>query len=258
MKQWGDMQPDRDDDVGTDGAGGASVQVSGLAKRFPNGEQTLDVLTGIDMELAAGTRAAIVGESGSGKSTLLSLIGGLDAPDAGEILVGGQRITALSDEDLTRYRSRGVGLVFQFHYLLHDFTALENVMLPAMIDGQGPGRGRAAGRGGARRGELTDRAAGLLELVGLAERRDHLPPQLSGGERQRVALARALINDPPLVLADEPTGNLDDRNSRTVEDLLFRLVSEQRRTLIMVTHNRELAARCGRVMELEAGCLTAR
>ena len=235
-------------------ATGAAVRVSGLAKRFPNGEQILDVLTDVNLEIAAGTRNAIVGESGSGKSTLLSLIGGLDAPDSGEIRVGNQLITELDDAELTRYRSRGVGLVFQFHYLLQDFTSLENVMLPAMIDGDGGGR---ADDRSAARAALRERAEALLALVGLAERREHLPPQLSGGERQRVALARALINDPPLVLADEPTGNLDDRNSRMVEELLFRLVSEQQRTLILVTHNRELATRCGRILELEAGCLTA-
>lgn len=229
---------------------GASVdlRISGVHKSFPNGQQRLEVLRDVSLETPAGTQIAVTGESGSGKSTLLSLVAGLDTPDSGEILVGGQRVDALEDAALTQYRSRTVGLVFQFHYLLRDFTTLENVMMPALLAGGGSGDRR----------EAEDCAAQLLGRVGLGQRLGHLPAQLSGGERQRVALARALINEPPLVLADEPTGNLDDRNSRLVEDTLFELVTGSGRTLVLVTHNRGLASRTGRVLELEMGCLAPR
>lgn len=224
----------------------SNVELADVAKSFPNGAQRLQVLQDISFTLAAGRRVAITGESGSGKSTLLSLIAGLDTPDDGSIRVGDDQVQQLDDSGLTHYRSRVVGLIFQFHYLLQDFTALENVMLPALMISSGT---RAARR------ELRRWAEELLTSVGLTDRMTHMPAQLSGGERQRVALARALVNDPPLILADEPTGNLDDRNSRMVEDTLFSLVADRGRTLILVTHNRELAARTGAVLELEAGCL---
>lgn len=237
---------------------GVSLEVRGLAKRFPNGTQLLTVLSDVSLSVAAGERVAITGESGSGKSTLLSLIAGLDTPDSGEILVGNEAVHQLDEAALTVYRSRRVGLVFQFHYLLQDFTALENVMMPALMAAESATRtGGRRGRAGRARGEIRDRAASLLETVGLADRREHLPAQLSGGERQRVALARALVNDPPVLLADEPTGNLDDRNSGMVEDLLLSLVDTFGRTLVLVTHNRDLAARSGRILELEAGCLVS-
>jgi lipoprotein-releasing system ATP-binding protein len=230
---------------------GASVdlRITGVRKSFPNGQQRLEVLHDVSLETPAGTQIAVTGESGSGKSTLLSLIAGLDTPDSGQILVGGQRVDLLEEAELTQYRSATVGLVFQFHYLLRDFTTLENVMMPALL---------AGGTGGGHRREAEERAAELLGRVGLGERLTHLPAQLSGGERQRVALARALVNEPPLVLADEPTGNLDDRNSRLVEDTLFELVAGGGRTLVLVTHNRGLASRTGRVLELEMGCLAPR
>lgn len=226
---------------------GASVQVAGLARRFPNGRQVLTVLDNVSLALEGGGRVAITGESGSGKSTLLSLIGGLDVPDAGSIVVDDNHVESFDDAALTRYRSTVVGLVFQFHYLLQDFSALENVMLPALMV--------ASGTSAVERRGIADRAGQLLEDVGLADRRDHAPAQLSGGERQRVALARALVNDPRLILADEPTGNLDERNSRLVEETLFSLVEEHGRSLILVTHNRELAVRTGRALVLEDGCI---
>lgn len=221
---------------------GVSIQVDGLAKSFPNGEERLQILRNVAFSLETNGRLAIVGESGSGKSTILSLIAGLDLPDEGTITVGSSDVTTLHGSDLDDFRSRTVGLVFQFHYLLRDFTALENVMLPAMIKGRS-------------RRDIHDEARQLLEEVGLSSRMNHLPAQLSGGERQRVALARALVNHPPLLLADEPTGNLDDANSRHVEDILFDVVSRRQRTLILVTHNTELANRTGNVLKLEGGCL---
>lgn len=229
-----------------DGAG-IGLHVAEVAKSFPNGTQRLQVLKDIRFTLEAGRRVAITGESGSGKSTLLSLIAGLDTPDRGSIRVGNDEVQQLDDSGLTHYRSRVVGLIFQFHYLLQDFSALENVTLPALMISPGTRTERR---------ELRQRAEALLVSVGLADRMAHMPAQLSGGERQRVALARDLINNPPLILADEPTGNLDDRNSRMVEDTLFSLVADRGRTLILVTHNRDLAARTGAVLELEAGCLT--
>ncbi|MFP4154047.1 MAG: ABC transporter ATP-binding protein [Alkalispirochaeta sp.] len=219
------------------------VRLESVRKSFPNGSERLQVLREVSLELAPGEQVALTGESGSGKSTILSLIAGLDTPDDGSIRVGETAVEALDGRDLDRYRSHTVGLVFQFHYLLRDFTALENVMLPAMVSGRS-------------RNELRREARELLDAVGLSERTDHLPAQLSGGERQRVALARALINHPALILADEPTGNLDDTHSRHVEEILFELVSRQNRTLILVTHNTDLARRTGRVMRLESGCLS--
>ncbi|MFW5694342.1 MAG: ABC transporter ATP-binding protein [Alkalispirochaeta sp.] len=228
------------------GSDGIRLHLTEVAKSFPNGARRLQVLQDIGFDLEAGQRIAVTGESGSGKSTLLSLIAGLDTPDHGSIQVGPHHVEQLDDEGLTHYRSRVVGLVFQFHYLLQDFTALENVMLPALMI--------SSGKRDVRR-DIERRATDLLESVGLGDRLTHMPAQLSGGERQRVALARALVNEPPLILADEPTGNLDDRNSRMVEDTLFSLVADRGRTLILVTHNRELAQRTGAALELEAGCL---
>lgn len=223
---------------------GPAVCVRGVRKSFPNGRETLQVLRDIDLDVGAGETVSITGESGSGKSTLLSLMAGLDQPDAGEILVGTDRVDRLPEGELTRYRAITVGLIFQFHYLLRDFSALENVMLPALM------RNRPAA-------EAEERARSLLRHVGLEERESHLPQQLSGGERQRVATARALINDPLVILADEPTGNLDDYNSKRVEDTLLGLVSDYGKTLVVVTHNPALAERAGRILHLEKGCLVS-
>lgn len=221
-----------------------AVAVRDVTRVFPNGDQELKVLSGVNLDVEAGTQLAIRGESGSGKSTLLGLIAGLDRPDSGSVTVGDTRIDQLDDAGLTRYRSLTVGLVFQFHYLLRDFTVLENVLMPAMLAARADS-------------EAAERGRELLAHVGLADRHDALPPQLSGGERQRVALARALIQEPQLILADEPTGNLDERNSRLVEELLLGLVRDQGRTLILVTHSSDLADRTGRTMILEHGCLHA-
>ena len=206
------------------------VSVTSLARRFITGSETLEVLRNVSLEVPAGRTVAIRGESGCGKSTLLGLIGGLDRPTSGRVVVRGTDITELSETDLSRYRNRDVGFIFQFHFLLKDFTALENVIMPAML-------GKESSRA------LRGRGRQLLAEVGLAQRLDAWPVELSGGERQRVAVARALINEPLLLLADEPTGNLDERNARTVEDLLFALVQRLGRTMILVTHDSALAAR---------------
>ena len=224
---------------------GVAVEIRALHKTFPSGDSVITVLDDINLTLRSGEAVSITGESGSGKSTLLGLLAGLDTPQAGSILVAGHDITRLNDRALTEYRLRSVGLVFQFHHLLEDFSALENVMLPARIAG--------IGEADARR-----RAATLVEQVGLGDRSDHMPAQLSGGERQRIAAARALINSPPLLLADEPTGNLDEGNSQRLAKTLFELVRIHGTSLVLVTHDRTLAARSDRVLELEHGCLHER
>ncbi|MFO7780508.1 MAG: ABC transporter ATP-binding protein [Spirochaetia bacterium] len=206
------------------------LDLAHVAKTFVTGAEELHILTDVNLAVAAGETVVITGESGSGKSTLLNLIGGLDTPSSGTIEAAGYRVDSLPESQLTRYRSSVVGLVFQFHFLLKDFTALENVMMPAFMSG-------------VTRDEATERARRLLTDVGLADRTDHFPTQLSGGERQRVAVARALVNDPDIILADEPTGNLDEGNSRTVENILFDLVREYGKTLLLVTHDVSLAER---------------
>lgn len=201
-----------------------------VKKTFENGNETLTILRDVNLEAEAGMRILVTGESGSGKSTLLNLIGGLDTPSGGSIMAGPWNIAGLSEVELTDYRSRYLGFIFQFHYLLKEFTALENVMLPAYM-------------AGVPRHEATERARALLEEVHLGSRLDHYPSMLSGGERQRVAVARSLVNNPRLLLADEPTGNLDPENSGFVEDTLFTLVREHGVTLILVTHDQALAGR---------------
>ena len=230
-----------------DGAGAAPdiVSISSLSRRFVNGAETLEVLRDVNLGVPAGRTVAITGESGCGKSTLLGLIGGLDRPTSGRVVVRGTDITELSESDLSGYRNRDVGFVFQFHFLLKDFTALENVIIPAML-GREPSR------------TLREKGRRLLAEVGLAQRMNAWPLELSGGERQRVAVARALINEPPLLLADEPTGNLDERNARTVEDLLFELVRAHGRTMILVTHDAALASRADDRLLLAGGVLEPR
>ena len=218
------------------------LEVAGLRKVFRAGSEDLTVLDGVDLEIAEATTVVIAGESGSGKSTLLNLIGGLDSPTAGRILFRGWEITGRGEAELVEFRNRRLGFIFQLHYLLKDFTALENVLLPAAIAGStGPGARRRAGR--------------LLEAVGLAPRGRHYPSELSGGERQRVAVARALMNDPELILADEPTGSLDENSSTQIRELLFGLVAEFRKTMILVTHSRELAGAGDQRLVLEHGRL---
>jgi len=218
------------------------VSIASLGRRFVNGTESLEVLRDVNLAVTAGSTVAITGESGCGKSTLLGLIGGLDRPTSGRVVVRGTDITALSESDLSGYRNREVGFVFQFHFLLKDFTALENVIIPAML-------GRESSRA------LRERGRRLLAEVGLSQRMNAWPLELSGGERQRVAVARALINEPPLLLADEPTGNLDERNARTVEDLLFDLVKAHGRTMIIVTHDSGLASRTDDRLQLAGGVL---
>lgn len=218
------------------------VVVASLSRHFITGTDTLEVLRDVNLEVAEGETVAITGESGCGKSTLLGLVGGLDTPTGGTVTVRGLDIGGLDEVALSAYRNRDVGFIFQFHFLLKDFTALENVVIPGMMGNQ-PSRA------------LRERARQLLSEVGLEGRMDAWPLELSGGERQRVAVARALINEPDLLLADEPTGNLDERNAQAVEEMLFGLVQKHRRTMILVTHDRALAGRASRSFHLAGGVL---
>jgi lipoprotein-releasing system ATP-binding protein len=220
-----------------------SVRLAHVSKAFKDEAEELRILKDVNLQVDAGQTIAITGESGCGKSTLLSLIGGLDRASSGEIVCGPYRVSALDEEGLTEYRLGHLGFVFQFHYLLKDFTAMENVMMAAYMKGM-------------KRSLAEDKAMVLLSDVGVQERATHYPNQLSGGERQRVAVARALMNDPELVLADEPTGNLDEGNSRIIFDILFGLVSKYRKTLILVTHDRSLAQDCGSRYLLKDGELS--
>lgn len=204
--------------------------VESIEKVFRNGSEKLYILQGVDLVIKRKSIVAVSGESGSGKSTLLNIIGGLDKPTSGRVYLRGRRIDDLEEEDLSEFRKHTIGFVFQFHFLLKDFTALENVLLPGYISGMSK---KAA----------EERGRFLLEQVYLGDRFSHYPNQLSGGERQRVAVARALMNGPEVILADEPTGNLDEANSRNVEEILFSLVSKLDKTLILVTHDMELAGR---------------
>jgi lipoprotein-releasing system ATP-binding protein len=202
----------------------------------------LEILTGLDLAVSPGEFLAIVGASGAGKSTLLHLLGALDQPTAGRISLDGQDYGALDPSALAALRNRRLGFVFQFHHLLRDFTALENVMMPLLIAGRPDGEARA-------------RAEDLLERVGLEARALHRPQQLSGGEQQRVAVARALANNPSVVLADEPSGNLDQAHAEVLHDLLATLARDYETALVVVTHNRHLAGRADRVLAVEAGRL---
>ena len=219
---------------------GVAVQARGLGKSFLDGERRVEVLRGVDLDLVPGDLVAIVGPSGSGKSTLLHLLGGLERADAGTLEIGGLRWDGLGERELARERSRTLGFVFQFHQLLPDFTALENVALPGRIAGWSARR-------------ALERATQLLADVGLADRSSHFPSELSGGERQRTALCRALFLDPPLLLADEPTGNLDPAAAEQVFDLFLALRERTGTTTVLVTHNPDLARRCARILALEGG-----
>ena len=219
-----------------------AVEARGISKAYRDGARAVEVLRGAELWVEPGEIVAVVGPSGSGKSTLLHLLGGLDRADAGTISIGGEPIAGLSPARLAAFRNRTIGFVFQFHQLLPDFTALENVMLPGRIAGISPAA-------------VHERARALLEEVGLAERLDHFPNQLSGGERQRVAICRALALEPPLLLADEPTGNLDPDTAGQVFELFLELQRRHGTTAVLVTHNPEIAERCARILRLDGGVL---
>ena len=216
------------------------VQITNLRKTFNHLGRPLEVLQGIDLSIDRGDLAAIVGPSGAGKSTLLHIIGTLDLPTSGQITIQGQDLALLSEQKLAALRNRSIGFVFQFHHLLPEFTALENVQMPGLIQGLS-------------RGETEPRARKLLEETGLGHRATHRPGELSGGEQQRVALARALFLEPPILLADEPTGNLDSATSEAIHDLFFEINESRGTTIIVVTHNPAFAERMPRIVKMRDG-----
>jgi lipoprotein-releasing system ATP-binding protein len=226
----------------TDAGNAAVLTARGVCRSFREGTSTLEVLSGVELSVARGERLAIIGASGSGKTTLLQILGGLDRPDAGTVEVAGRDIHALAEKERSELRNRTIGFVYQFHHLLPEFSALENVAMPLLVR-----RERSA--------SAAARARDLLSRVGLAERLNHRPHQLSGGERQRTAVARALVTSPALVLADEPTGNLDGRNAEQLFALMLDLNREFGTSLVVVTHDGRLAARMERVLELSGGSL---
>jgi lipoprotein-releasing system ATP-binding protein len=216
------------------------ILAENISKTYESGQNRVTVFENLDIEIAAGEMVAIVGPSGAGKSTLLHLLGGLDKPSKGSVKIGEFDISKLTDIDLARFRNREIGFIFQFHYLLPEFTALENIMMPLLI-------ARSAHT------NASTRAVTLLSDVGLANRASHRPGELSGGEQARVALARALVASPRLLLADEPTGDLDSKTSESIHNLLKEIHRSQRLTSVIVTHNERLAAICDRVLHLEDG-----
>lgn len=211
-----------------------------ISKAVPMGASELQILKGVSLQMRAGEAVCIVGPSGSGKSTLLHMLGTLDRPTGGELFFEGQNLMTKSDEELAAFRNQTLGFVFQFHHLLPEFTALENTMMPARI-------------GGKAKSEARDLAMNLLEKVGLLPRKDHFPSQLSGGELQRVAIARALVNGPRILMADEPTGNLDTQHSYAIQNLFFQLKESLGLSLLIVTHDDRFARRFGRVLRLADG-----
>ena len=223
---------------------GPALEMNGIVREYRQGDRRLRVLDGLELTLQPGEIVALVAPSGAGKTTLLQIAGLLDRPDDGALVLGGQDCARMSDAERSAKRRADIGFIFQFHHLLPEFSALENVVLPQLI-------------GGVPRKAARARAADLLASVGLAERTTHRPAELSGGEQQRVAIARALANSPRLLLADEPTGNLDQQTGERVADLLIRLAHESGVAALVATHNRELAASMDRVVRLSDGRLTA-
>jgi lipoprotein-releasing system ATP-binding protein len=228
---------------GIDPAAEPSISARGVSKSYVGGDGSrIQVLANVDLDVRPGELVSVIGQSGSGKSTLLHVLGALDHPDAGEVSIGGRRLSSLKEDALSDLRSRNVGFVFQFHHLLREFSALENVMMPQLIAGVAEGK-------------AMDRAMELLDLLGLSPRVEHKPAQLSGGEQQRVAVARALANRPLALLADEPSGNLDPDTSERLHDALFKVCQEERAAMVLVTHDLGLAARADRVVRLHHGQL---
>jgi lipoprotein-releasing system ATP-binding protein len=221
------------------------LRARGVKRRFRLGERTLEVLHGVDLELRPGERVALMGSSGAGKSTLIQILGLLDAPDEGEVYYGEVSAWKQPVDARARLRNRSIGFVFQFFHLIPELDAVENVLLPAMISGDPDVKSR--------RKELRERAVQMLRDFGLGERLDHRPAQLSGGEKQRVAIARALLLDPQLVIADEPTGNLDSTTGAKVLDLLLDEQKKRNLTLLLVTHDERVAARCSRIVHMRDG-----
>ena len=221
------------------------LRIENLTKNYVTQSESLSVLKGVNLSVQAGQRVCVIGESGNGKSTLLNILGGIDSASGGRVVAGPYGLTKMGEDELTEYRSTFVGLIFQFHYLLKDFSALENIFLPAYM-------------AGVPKAQAMEKAKKLLADVGLTERAGHLPSELSGGERQRIAVARALINDPQLILADEPTGNLDPANAAMIGDLLFDMTRRYNKSLLLVTHDMGLAKKGDRLCEMKDGVLNER
>jgi lipoprotein-releasing system ATP-binding protein len=211
-----------------------------IAKNIHKSYDKLEILKGVDLEINAGEVVSIVGSSGAGKTTLLTILGTLDRPNSGEVLIDGQNVVGYNDKKLAAFRNKNIGFVFQFHHLLPEFTALENICIPAYI-------------GNVSKKEAEAKAMSLLELFNLKERAEHKPSELSGGEQQRVAVARALINDPKVIFADEPSGNLDSKNATELHQLFFKLRDQLKQTFVIVTHNNELAQMADRMLVMKDG-----
>jgi lipoprotein-releasing system ATP-binding protein len=218
------------------------ISIKDLRKTYRTESESLTILNDLSIDIERGKKIVIAGESGSGKSTFLNIVGALDNASAGSIIVGPYNVGQMDEEDAAEYRNKFLGLIFQFHYLLKDFTALENVYLPAFM-------------AGVNKKEAEQKALKLLDDVGLSSRINHLPSELSGGERQRVAVARALINDPQVILADEPTGNLDPANAVMIGDLLFSMADKYQKTLLLVTHDMNLASKGDKIYSIKEGRL---
>lgn len=218
------------------------ISIKDLRKTYRTESESLTILNDLSIDIEKGKKIVIAGESGSGKSTFLNIVGALDNASAGSIIVGPYNVGQMDEEDAAEYRNRFLGLIFQFHYLLKDFTALENVYLPAFM-------------AGVNKKEAEEKALKLLDDVGLSSRVNHLPSELSGGERQRVAVARALINEPQVILADEPTGNLDPANAVMIGDLLFSMADKYQKTLLLVTHDMNLASKGDKIYSIKEGRL---